>query len=65
VNRRVIATSPVAVEYSITPLGRSLQQPFEALIAWAQLHGQALWAAQTAYDERSEPQATDAMPVTP
>lgn len=26
-NRRVIASSPVAVEYSITPLGRTLQEP--------------------------------------
>lgn len=59
VNRRVIATSPVAVEYSITPLGRTLQQPFEALISWAQLHGQALSAAQTAYDERRELQARE------
>jgi DNA-binding HxlR family transcriptional regulator len=31
VTRLVIATSPVAVEYSITPLGLTLQQPFAAL----------------------------------
>lgn len=48
VNRRVIATSPVAVEYSITPLGKTLQAPFTALIAWAQEHGDALKAAQAA-----------------
>ena len=34
VARQVIATSPVAVEYRLTPLGRSLKQPFQALQAW-------------------------------
>jgi DNA-binding HxlR family transcriptional regulator len=48
VNRRVIASSPVAVEYSITPLGRTLQEPFVALIAWAQEHGHALERARDA-----------------
>jgi DNA-binding HxlR family transcriptional regulator len=48
VNRRVIASSPVAVEYSITPLGRTLQEPFVALIAWAKEHGHVLEAARAA-----------------
>jgi DNA-binding HxlR family transcriptional regulator len=52
VNRRVIASSPVAVEYSITPLGRSLQAPFEALYAWASDHSPEVLAAQRSYDER-------------
>ncbi len=34
VSRRVISSRPVAVEYQITPLGRSLQAPFNALYAW-------------------------------
>lgn len=33
VHRKVIPSSQVAVEYSITPLGRSLQEPFVALVA--------------------------------
>lgn len=53
VNRKVIATSPVAVEYSITPLGLTLQQPFEALIAWARQHGAELMAAQLANGDDS------------
>jgi DNA-binding HxlR family transcriptional regulator len=53
VNRKVIATSPVAVEYSITRLGQTLQQPFEALIAWAQQHGAELMAAQRANGDGS------------
>ncbi|EGT4372178.1 helix-turn-helix transcriptional regulator [Cronobacter malonaticus] len=52
VNRRVIASSPVAVEYSITPLGRTLQEPFVALVSWARQHGAAIKQAQVAYDER-------------
>ncbi|EOL9075046.1 winged helix-turn-helix transcriptional regulator [Cronobacter malonaticus] len=51
-NRRVIASSPVAVEYSITPLGRTLQEPFVALVSWARQHGAAIEQAQVAYDER-------------
>lgn len=54
--RRVIASSPVAVEYSITPLGRSLQQPFEALYAWASDRSPEVFAAQRAYDRREKPE---------
>ncbi|WP_236591605.1 winged helix-turn-helix transcriptional regulator [Paraburkholderia metrosideri] len=53
VNRRVIASSPVAVEYSITPLGRSLQDPFASLVMWAVTHGDGIEKAQTAFDLRS------------
>lgn len=52
VHRRVIPSSQVAVEYSITPLGRSLQQPFTALVAWAYEHGNGIEEAQLAYDAR-------------
>ncbi|EKK5221232.1 helix-turn-helix transcriptional regulator [Cronobacter sakazakii] len=52
VSRRVIASSPVAVEYSITPLGRTLQEPFVALVGWARQHGAAIELAQVGYDER-------------
>lgn len=52
VSRRVIASSPVAVEYSITPLGRTLQEPFVALVSWARQHGAAIEQAQVAYDDR-------------
>jgi len=50
--RRVINSSPVAVEYSITPLGRTLQQPFAALVAWASQHGEGITLAQVKYDNR-------------
>jgi DNA-binding HxlR family transcriptional regulator len=53
VNRRVIASSPVAVEYSITPLGRTLKEPFSALVTWASAHGAKFEKAQLAYDKQA------------
>jgi DNA-binding HxlR family transcriptional regulator len=52
VHRRVIPTSQVGVEYSITPLGQSLREPFVALIAWARAHGGSIEDAQVDYDAR-------------
>lgn len=52
VSRRVIASSPVAVEYAITPLGRSLQDPFVALVSWAKQYGEAMEEAQVVYDDQ-------------
>jgi DNA-binding HxlR family transcriptional regulator len=54
VHRRVIPSSQVAVVYSITDLGRSLQDPFVALVAWAQAHGGSIEQAQEDYDARSD-----------
>ncbi|MFO6298526.1 winged helix-turn-helix transcriptional regulator [Rahnella selenatireducens] len=50
VNREVLPTSPVGVEYSLTPLAQTLQQPFVALYDWALEFGPALEEAQAAYD---------------
>ncbi|HEX8477301.1 MAG TPA: helix-turn-helix domain-containing protein [Telluria sp.] len=57
VHRRVIPTSQVGVEYSITPLGQSLREPFLALIAWAGSHGAGIAHAQEAYDARPADQS--------
>lgn len=53
VERTVTVTSPIAVEYSITPLGRTLQDPFLALYDWAVDHQGDLSAAQARFDGRS------------
>ena len=53
VERRVIATSPVAVEYRITPLGRSLQTPFKALYAWTLQNMDLVDAARREFDDRT------------
>ncbi len=52
VARRVIASSPVAVEYEITPLGRTLQSPFKALYGWTMAHLPEVEAARQAFDGR-------------
>jgi DNA-binding HxlR family transcriptional regulator len=50
--RRVLATSPVAVEYSITPLGKTLQVPFGAVYDWSINHLDDLEVARQNYDAR-------------
>jgi DNA-binding HxlR family transcriptional regulator len=54
VARVVLATSPVAVEYSITDLGRTLQVPLGAAYDWAINHLQEIERAQETYDARSD-----------
>lgn len=50
ITRTVLPTSPIGVEYTITSLGHSLREPFDALCAWALAHEQAFAAAAVAYD---------------
>jgi hypothetical protein len=52
VERRVIASSPVAVEYQFTPLGRTLQVPFKALDAWTLENTETVERARSAFDRR-------------
>ena len=52
IRREVLNTAPVGVEYTITPLGQSLQQPFAALLEWALIKGPDLEAAQASYDRK-------------
>lgn len=51
-DRRVIPSSQVAVEYSITPLGRTLEAPFRALYDWTISHVDTVIQAQSAFDKR-------------
>lgn len=53
VGRRVIPTSQVGVEYSITPLGRTLEIPFQALYNWTVEYSPAVTDAQNEYDSRN------------
>lgn len=48
--RRVIPVSPLAVEYSVTPLGETLVEPLRALIHWASLNREGVEKAQTQFD---------------
>ncbi|RKT19876.1 HxlR family transcriptional regulator [Streptomyces sp. 1114.5] len=51
--RRVLPTSPVGVEYSLTPLGESLCEPFGRLYAWALANTEEIRAHQADYDRRT------------
>lgn len=53
--RRVLPRSPVAVEYEITPLGRSLQVPFRALYDWTMEHLDDVESARHRFDARAIP----------
>jgi DNA-binding HxlR family transcriptional regulator len=51
IRREVLTTTtPVGVEYTITSLGHSLRQPFEALYEWSMNYGPELERAQDEYD---------------
>lgn len=54
VSRRVLPGPPVKVEYALTPMGRTLEQPFAALYAWAQDHASEIARAQQDYDRRAD-----------
>ena len=51
ITRTVIPTTPIGVVYTITSLGHSLREPFEALCSWAVDQEQAMAEAVTAYDK--------------
>ena len=46
VTRKVYPVVPPMVEYSLTPLGRSLTEPLEAICHWAEKHLPELEAAR-------------------
>ncbi|GLY05432.1 MULTISPECIES: helix-turn-helix domain-containing protein [Actinoplanes] len=52
IERRVLPTSPVGVEYSLTPLGESLREPFGHLYSWTVRHSEEILRHQQAFDER-------------
>ncbi|KAF0847796.1 winged helix-turn-helix transcriptional regulator [Nocardia caishijiensis] len=54
VERDVVGTRPVAIEYRITPLGKTLRHPVDVLLAWAADQMPAIHRARAAYDERED-----------
>lgn len=50
VTRHAVATVPVTVEYSITPLGGTLSASVDALRIWAETYIEEVQAAQRSYD---------------
>lgn len=44
--RQIFAEVPPRVEYTLTPLGRSLREPIEAIAAWAEKNVSKVMAAR-------------------
>lgn len=53
VKRTVIVGRVLGVEYALTPLGRSLQQPFAQLYEWTVEHMHHIVAQQQRYDAQT------------
>jgi DNA-binding HxlR family transcriptional regulator len=57
IRRRAIATVPVTVEYSITPLGATVAAAVDPLRDWAERHLREVLVAQRRYDAQQKPEA--------
>jgi DNA-binding HxlR family transcriptional regulator len=51
IERVVLSTRPVAIEYRITPLGKTLRPPVEAILAWARQHLPTIEKARHRFDD--------------
>ncbi len=54
VEREVVRSRPIAVEYRITALGKTLRAPVEALLEWAHTHMAEIEDARETYDDDEE-----------
>ncbi|MEV0227631.1 helix-turn-helix domain-containing protein [Streptomyces sp. NPDC050704] len=52
VTRHMYAEVPPRVEYELTPLGRTLHAPLQALGLWAEVHMTEVLSARESYDSR-------------
>ena len=50
IERTILSTRPVAVEYRITPLGKTLRTPVDVLLAWATTHMEDIDRARDRFD---------------
>ena len=63
VERHVFPVVPPRVEYSLTPLGRSLRTPLEAICAWAETHLPEMQAARARNARKGGALREGALPV--
>ena len=54
VTRTAFAEIPLRVEYELTPLGRSLEEPIRSIAVWSESHMPSITRARTAYDRRAD-----------
>lgn len=65
VSRQVFPTTPPAVEYALTPLGRSLGEVVDVLHGWAEEHRPAIRDARRRFDSRADPLGASAPDEVP
>jgi DNA-binding HxlR family transcriptional regulator len=53
ISRTVLDTSPIAVEYAVTPLGRTLAGPLSTWYRWADVYRSEVEAARRRFDARA------------
>lgn len=53
VERIVISDRPVAIEYRITKLGKTLRDPIDAILAWVEQHLDEIEEARACFDGES------------
>lgn len=53
VERALISSRPVAVQYRITPLGKTLRNPVDVLLEWATVHMAEIERARRLFDADS------------
>ncbi|MGN9814948.1 MULTISPECIES: winged helix-turn-helix transcriptional regulator [Streptomyces] len=54
VERRAYAEAPPRVEYGLTELGRTLEEPIRKLTEWARVNGEAVVAFHEAAEDASD-----------
>ncbi|MBM4496485.1 transcriptional regulator [Rhodococcus hoagii] len=54
VERELLSTRPVAVEYRITPLGKTLRHPVDVLVGWAETNRAAIEDARARFDAEQD-----------
>ncbi|WP_259461033.1 MULTISPECIES: helix-turn-helix domain-containing protein [unclassified Microbacterium] len=53
VEREVVGTRPIAVEYRITPLGKTLRGPIDAILEWADTQMPLIEDARRRFDDET------------
>ncbi|MGW8811694.1 winged helix-turn-helix transcriptional regulator [Gordonia terrae] len=54
VERVLLSSRPVAVEYRITPLGKTLRPPIDAVVGWATAHMPDIERAREVFDSAED-----------
>lgn len=54
IERELLSSRPVAVQYRITPLGKTLRHPVDVLVGWAETNLAAIETARARFDAEQD-----------